>query len=214
MQVTAMDQDSPLARMNISMTPDFIGKFEGAFSRDFCRRAIDYFNAMDRMGFGRSRQEIEGVPAYLKDTVMVNTTRVTSAGVNDISIVGVPLIQQEFLERAWLCYNVYRQRYSVLQTQAEQAIYEVKIQRTEIGGGFHVWHWEQEGRINTTRLMNVQLFLNDVREGGETEFLYLNRIEPSCEGTLLIYPGNYTHTHRGNPPRSGTKYLINAWIEF
>ena len=94
------------------------------------------------------------------------------------------------------------------------AFNEMKMQKTPIGGGYHVWHWESSGRATSNRLLNYQIFLNDVEEGGETEFLYLHRREKAREGTLLIYPGNFTHTHRGNPPISNEKYIINGWIEF
>lgn len=200
--------------MAVSITDDFIGRFDRAYTAEFCQQCMDYFDSMEQLGFGRSRQEVEGVPAHLKDTIMYNTTRSVSHGVNDLGITGVPAVQDLFLNVAWSCYRIYQQRYSALHTQAPQGIYEMKIQRTRIGGGFHAWHWEQEGRSNSSRLMNVQLFLNDVAEGGETEFLYLNKVERAEQGKLLIYPGNYTHTHRGNPPRSNAKYLINAWIEF
>ena len=200
--------------MSIDISEDFIGRFDNAFSPDFCQQAIEYFDRMEELGFGRSRQIIENVPAHLKDTIAFNTSRAVSHGINDIGIIGVPAIQDHFLAVTWACYQIYQTRYSALQTQHPQGIYELKIQKTLIGGGFHVWHWEQEGRKDCSRLMNVQLFLNDVKEGGETEFLYLNKVERSEQGKLLIYPGNYTHTHRGNPPRSNSKYLINAWIEF
>lgn len=214
--------------LNPAMTvdfKDFVGKFSQAFDPGFCQHAINYFDRMQDLGFGRSRQVIEGVPAHLKDTIAFNTTRAVSAGAtqrgaaapgqDNIGIVGVPGIQDYFLAVVWACYQIYTSKYSALATEeAEQGIYEIKIQKTLIGGGFHVWHWEQVGRSNTSRIMNVQLFLNDVTEGGETEFLYYPRREPARANTLLIYPGNYTHTHRGNPPISNDKYLINAWIEF
>ena len=58
------------------------------------------------------------------------------------------------------------------------------------------------------------LYLNDVPEGGETEFLYQRlRVSPK-EGTLVIFPASYTHTHRGNPPLRGSKYIMTGWIEF
>ena len=31
----------------------------------------------------------------------------------------------------------------------------MKIQKTDVGSGYHVWHWEQEGRQNSSRLLNV-----------------------------------------------------------
>lgn len=217
--------ESPLNPLMTVDFKDFVGKFENAFDPAYCEHVIQYFNRMDDLGFGRSRQTVEGVPAHLKDTIAFNTTRAVSAGatqrgapaegVNNIGIVGVPGVQDYFLAIVWACYQIYTAKYSALATEeAEQGIYEIKIQKTLIGGGFHVWHWEQVGRSNTSRVMNVQLFLNDVEEGGETEFLYYPRREPAKAGTLLIYPGNYTHTHRGNPPISNEKYLINAWIEF
>ena len=30
-------------------------------------------------------------------------------------------------------------------------------------------------------------------------------------GDVLMFPAAYTHTHRGNPPLGGNKYLATSW---
>ena len=30
-------------------------------------------------------------------------------------------------------------------------------------------------------------------------------------GDLLIFPAAFTHTHRGNPPLGGVKYIATTW---
>ena len=204
---TIFQPNNPSPVINVEIK-DFIGKFTGAFTPEFCNDVIQWYKIMDSKGFGFNRQEVDhNIPAHLKDTNAVFTT-------NSLAVNGVPAIHKHMTDVIWKYYDIYRGKYSALQTgEGTQGIYELKVQETQIGGGFHVWHWEQAGRSVCNRLMNVQIFLNTVEAGGETEFLYLNRIEPAVQGTLLIYPGNYTHTHRGNPPRSGVKYLSNCWIE-
>ena len=57
------------------------------------------------------------------------------------------------------------------------------------------------------------LYLNDVDDGGETEFLHQSkRVKPE-EGTFLIWPAGFTHMHRGNPPLKGEKYIVTSWVE-
>ena len=47
-----------------------------------------------------------------------------------------------------------------------------------------------------------------------TEFLYqAKRIRPE-QGLALIWPADFTHTHRGNPPLAETKYIVTSWFEF
>ena len=57
------------------------------------------------------------------------------------------------------------------------------------------------------------LYLNSVTEGGETEFLYQKRRIKPQQGRLVIFPAGFTHTHRGNPPLSGDKYILTSWVE-
>ena len=86
-----------------------------------------------------------------------------------------------------------------------------KFQETPVGGGFHEWHSENN-TANKTRFLVWSLFLNDVKEGGELEFLnYPIRIKPK-KGSIVLFPPYYTHLHRGNPPLSNTKYIATGWF--
>ena len=64
------------------------------------------------------------------------------------------------------------------------------------------------------RLFTFTLYLNDVKEGGETEFLYLSKRINAVEGRLAFCPGTFEYTHRGNPPLSSEKYILTGWVEF
>ena len=56
------------------------------------------------------------------------------------------------------------------------------------------------------------IYLNDVEEGGETEFLHFSkRVKPKA-GRIVIWPAPFPYLHRGNPPLSGKKYILTSWM--
>lgn len=85
-------------------------------------------------------------------------------------------------------------------------------------GGYPYWHCEQYPRDPAAetlhRVLLWTLYLNDGFAGGETEFLYQARKVLPKPGRLLIAPAGFTHTHRGNMPRGGDKFIATSWILF
>ena len=83
-------------------------------------------------------------------------------------------------------------------------------------GGYHHWHSEiypQNASCDSLhRVLLWMFYLNDVEDGGETEFLYQGRKIAPKKGRLVIAPAGFTHTHRGNVARSGDKYIATSWI--
>ena len=108
------------------------------------------------------------------------------------------------------CVDEYLEAFSIL-NDYKFLMYDIKVKKIPMGGGFHSWHFETGGIENCHRVFVVQLYVNDDFEGGETEFLYQNRREEAIAGDVLIFPAGFTHTHRGNPPLGGHKYLITSW---
>lgn len=54
-------------------------------------------------------------------------------------------------------------------------------------------------------------YLNDVEDGGETEFYYQKlKIKPE-KGLTLIWPAEWTHTHRGLIANED-KFIITGWL--
>ncbi|WP_115716928.1 2OG-Fe(II) oxygenase [Gallaecimonas mangrovi] len=85
-------------------------------------------------------------------------------------------------------------------------------------GGYPHWHSEVFPQLPHNeplhRVLLWMYYLNDVAEGGETEFFYQrHRVKPK-KGRLVIAPASFTHTHRGNAPLSGDKYIITSWVMF
>lgn len=86
------------------------------------------------------------------------------------------------------------------------------LQKTEPSEGYHQFHCENNGWDETKRSLVWMIYLNDVEEGGETEFLYQKlRIKPR-KNRAVIWPGSFTHLHRGLPPLIGTKYILTGWF--
>ena len=54
-------------------------------------------------------------------------------------------------------------------------------------------------------------YLNDVEDGGTTDFDYYNlKVKPEC-GKTLIWPAEWTHMHSGIVANE-TKYIITGWF--
>ncbi|MGH8036732.1 MAG: 2OG-Fe(II) oxygenase [Stenotrophomonas sp.] len=85
-------------------------------------------------------------------------------------------------------------------------------------GGYPYWHCELYPRDAAGETLHRHLlwtlYLNDEFEAGETEFLFQDRRIAPRTGSLLIAPTAFTHTHRGNRPQGGDKFIATSWILF
>ena len=85
-------------------------------------------------------------------------------------------------------------------------------------GGYPYWHCELYPKADNGetlhRVVLWTIYLNDGFAEGETEFLYQGRRVAPKTGSLLIAPTAFTHTHRGNMPKGGNKYIATSWILF
>lgn len=85
-------------------------------------------------------------------------------------------------------------------------------------GGYPYWHCElypKDASCETLhRTLLWTIYLNDGFADGETEFLYQARRIVPATGALLLAPTAFTHTHRGNRPRAGDKYIATGWVLF
>jgi hypothetical protein len=85
-------------------------------------------------------------------------------------------------------------------------------------GGYPAWHCEialADPRAEFLhRALLWTIYLNEDFEEGETEFLFQGRKIRPRTGSLLIAPTAFTHTHRGNRPIGGDKYIATSWVLF
>ncbi len=85
-------------------------------------------------------------------------------------------------------------------------------------GGYPYWHCELFPKADhgetLHRVLLWSVYLNDGFDEGETEFHYQPRKIVPRTGSLLIAPAGFTHTHRGNMPKGGDKYIATSWVLF
>lgn len=85
----------------------------------------------------------------------------------------------------------------------------IKLQKYKPNEGFYTWHFEN-GLLRNRHLV-FMTYLNDVKNGG-TEFLYQKTKIEAEKGLTLIWPADWTHTHRGVVSKKETKYIVTGWF--
>jgi prolyl 4-hydroxylase len=93
---------------------------------------------------------------------------------------------------------------------------KINIQHYLPGGGFYQWHCERSnGQFPATaRHLVFMTYLNDVTDQGETEFFHQQiKIKPQ-KGLTVIWPADWTYTHRGIPSLTQEKFIVTGWLSF
>ena len=115
-----------------------------------------------------------------------------------------------FLPHLTKAIKEYEKQYYVVSLLANYSIIEnPKIQYYKKGWGFKSWHCERGW--NTNRMLVWMVYLNDVEDGG-TEFMYQKIKIPARKGLLLMWPSDFTHTHRGIISQTKEKYILTGWL--
>lgn len=194
------------------MTEDFIRTYHNVYVDGYCQHLIDEFERLTQSGAGINRQQGEGSNRHIKnDTqVFLNVGAHATARFNEQFVTDI------FFDGLQSCYEQYVSEFSILKQDQIRSTH-MKMQRTDPGGGYHIWHGEQGNGVDAGRVLVYMLYLNSLGndDGGETEFLYQRkRIRPE-ENVMLLWPAAFTHAHRGNMVLGNkSKYVVTGWFYY
>jgi hypothetical protein len=191
---------------------DFIAIYRDVYPDGYCQHLIKEFERLVESGAGSNRQHSEGAYKHRKDDTQLSL----NFGIHSAAPFNDTPASRMFFDGLQQCYNAYTEQFSVLR-EGKIVGTAMKMQRTDSGGGYHIWHNEQGNGDHAERVLVYMLYLNTLtqEEAGETEFLYQQRRIQPVENTMVIWPAAFTHTHRGNTVfGERSKYIVTGWFYY
>jgi len=189
---------------------NFILEHSNFLPKEYCESLIEYYENMNAAGFTSNRYDLQGT-----DSHRISDTNFAFQSSGIIKLHATTDYSSEFLNMFWSkIYPLYTQKYSIIKDSDPHKIFALKMQKTEVGEGYHIWHNECSSIETSGRFLTFIAYLNDVEEGGETEFLYYPKRVKAEQGKIVLFPGSFSHTHRGNSNISNEKYILTGWVEY
>jgi len=143
-----------------------------------------------------------------------NTTDKKIKNSLDINLDNNPFNQDVYEYRLQLqeILNLYIKEYPEVHNLDNFIIENVNLQWYPKKGGYKEWHSERGSKYNMDRVLVFMTYLNNVKNGG-TYFKYQDTHTPAIKGLTLIWPPDWTHTHKGEISNS-EKMIATGWFKF
>jgi hypothetical protein len=114
--------------------------------------------------------------------------------------------------------NLYSKKFEPFVQDCDyfKVLEQINVQHYQPGGGFKRWHTERDcARLPmVARHLVFMTYLNDVTDGGETEFYYQKIKIKAEKGLTLMWGVDWTFTHRGIVSPTQDKYITTGWLGF
>ena len=192
-------QDRPARPGQTPSLGDFIVAYPGALTAEVCETIIAMF---ERDPHQRVSTTSAGVVEGGRTGMQVDMARRPEwAELKDIVTA-----------KAIECLHDYARRFAAIEfilTADESFLSPPVIERFNPGQGFS-WHIDSGPFGTAPRFLTSLTYLNDVENGGATEFpLQVAALQPS-QGTIVLFPPYWLYPHRAAPPTDKAKYKITA----
>jgi hypothetical protein len=123
----------------------------------------------------------------------------------------------KYVNSLQVCCEEYVIKYPFSNSYSPWRICEgINIQKYQPRESFNAYHTERIGRngLQSSRHLVFMTYLNTVNTGGETEFYHQQLFVKPEKGLTVIWPADWTHTHRGIPAPQETKYIVTGWYNY
>ena len=171
-----------------------------------CKNIIDFFEKNKNLQ--TKGQTSSGVNEEIKKStdITINPNDLTKDGYS---------VFNDYFKKLNECYLDYKEQYPFLNTFLKKIhIGHFNVQKYLAGDHFARLHSERTSFSSLHRIFAWMTYLNDVEDGGTTDFDYYKiKIKPEV-GKTLIWPAEWTHAHTGSVLKSGSKYIITGWMNF
>ena len=166
------------------------------------------------------RSYFKKLPSSLKKTgtVELGETDKNIKDSIDISFSGsenIPILI-DYLKELQKCILLYQKKFEdVLLLDKFGITHEgYNIQYYKVGGGFKTWHNERNILKHCHRILVFMTYLNDVKDGGGTKWIFQDLELQAEKGLTVFWPVEWTHKHVGIVSPTETKYILTGWYSF
>jgi hypothetical protein len=179
---------------------DLIHVYEGALEENICDFLISLF---DQIPDKHERYDNEGKPNFTQ----LNFTEHREL-TPEVSQVHNHIIKKIFEYRdkyyEFINKNVFPK---------EHALEQFRIKKYNPGGNDRFdTHVDVVDHASARRFLSFMWYLNDVETGGQT--IFKDFVVQPRKGTLIMFPPLWMYPHRGDPPISGSKYIMSAYLHY
>ena len=185
--------------------PHFIGAWN-IENNDLCTEIINFFEE------NRDLQR-DGVTGSGKNLTIKKTTDIV-VNANDLKNIKFKCLNK-YINELYKNFRDYQNQWPFLKSLIKEVhIGKFNIQKYSPGGHFAKIHTERSSIVSSHRLFAWMTYLNNVEDGGATNFSHYDiKIKPET-GKTLIWPAEWTHAHNGEILNSGVKYIVTGWMHF
>ena len=200
-----MNTEQNIKKKHIELN-SHIGIYDGYIPDVECDKAIAYYENLNSLNKTFDRLQLENSPITEKADKAVTLLEDVHTWFQQFEplLVNFDMALRHYQDATGIlkAYGIESLKYT-----------DLKIQKTLPTQGYHVWHVEHNPIQDCPRRALVfTIYLNDVENGGETEFLHQSiRVKP-VKGRCVIWPAAFPYVHRGNPPLQGKKYIMTSWL--
>ena len=191
-------------KLRLTNVPQF---FHAQFIEDLslCDNLVHYFRSnpdqwLDGIAYGMTKTG--------EDSGKVSTDIYCSSANKDPDI-------NEFVRQLQIVVDKYIELYPRSNCTVSWNLEPFNIQRYGPGEGFLKWHCERSiaNEPSVSRHLAFMMYCNTIEDGGGTEFWHQDWISKSEKGKIVIFPTDWTATHRGLPCEE-EKIILTGWFNF
>lgn len=180
---------------------------------EICEEIIDFFEKNQNKHDGIT---LGGINKKVKDTkdLIIDKSHNDWSEIYSLLETELNINLQKYLENVNKKYLKINNNYDYEPINKKVEISKFMVQRYMQNEGKYIYHNDFHVDIENRsfRVLTYLFYLNDVDEGGETEFFGGEiKIIPK-KGKLILFPASWTFPHCGKMPISSNKYIITGWI--